>query len=65
MGYRKWEQAEAALKLASQSVTDAQHKLAEIAGLTLPNSTPSIVAGAILRNAMSRDIVSVASPRNK
>lgn len=56
MGYRRWEEAREALRLASQLVTDSQHKLAEIAGIVIPADTPSIVAGAILRNALYKDL---------
>jgi hypothetical protein len=56
MTYLNWRDAVAALGELTGSITIKQRKLADIAGLTLPEDLPRLVAGSRLQTALEADL---------
>lgn len=56
MSYSSWDKVVAILNTAIQPLTETQIKLARIAEVTIPDDTPSVVASAILRVALSEEL---------
>ena len=56
MARQTWQDAVADIELATSLTTTRQHQLASVAGISLPDEMPQLVAAARLQTALGNDI---------
>lgn len=56
MAFSTWSEVVAVLSRATEAATATQHRLAEVAGISIEEDTPSVVASAKLRVALSKEL---------
>lgn len=57
MGFETWREAVSAMKEAAKAISPEQLKLAKLAGITITENTPRIVAAAMLRVALRNHLL--------